>query len=56
MVRGSGDGFEGDLVAEGFELSDVVALLVVGVDAPVEVVGAEVVESGVGVGQQVPDE
>jgi hypothetical protein len=29
----SGGGFEGDLVAEGFELADVVALLVFWVDA-----------------------
>ena len=53
---GSGGGFEGDLVAEGFELADVVALLAVGVDAAVVEVGAEVVEAGFGVGQQVPDD
>jgi hypothetical protein len=51
-----GGGFEGDAVAEGFELSDVVALLGVGVDVSVVVVGAELVESGVGVGEQVPDD
>src|SRR6266516_3253135 len=52
----SGGGFEGDFVAEGFELADVVALAVVGVDAPVVEVGAQVVEAGLGVGQQVPDD
>jgi hypothetical protein len=32
-LGGSDSGFEGDFVAEGFELSDVVALLTVWVDA-----------------------
>ena len=41
-----GGGFEGDAVAERFELADVVALLGVGVDVAVVVVGAEVVEVG----------
>ena len=44
------------MVAEGFELADVVALLGCGVDVAVVVVGAEVVEAGVGVGEQVPDD
>ena len=47
----SGKGFEGDLVAEGFELSDVLVLLGVGVDVSGVVVGAEVVEVGLGVGE-----
>ena len=37
-------------------MADVVALLAVGVDAGVVEVGAEVVEAGVGVGEQVPDD
>jgi hypothetical protein len=52
----SGGGFEGDLVAEGFELADVVALLVFWVDARVAVAGAQVVETDVGIGQEVPDD
>src|SRR4029450_11597265 len=55
MGAGSGGGFEGDLVAEGFELADVVALGAVGVDAGVVEAGAEVTEAGLGVDQQVPD-
>ena len=55
-VECSGCGFEGDFVAEGFELSDVVAALGGGVDVSVVVVGAEFVEPGVGVGEQVPDD
>ena len=51
-----GGGFEGDAVAERFELSDVVALLGVGVDVAVVVVGTELVEPGVGVGEEVPDD
>src|SRR5258705_6602175 len=47
---------EGDLQAEGFELSDVVADLPLDVDARGVVVGAEVVVGGVGVGEQVPDD
>jgi len=35
-------GLEGDLVAEGFELTDVVAFLAFGSDAGVVVVGSEV--------------
>ena len=38
----SGGGFEGDVVAEGFEASDVAAFLNGGRDAAVVVVGAEV--------------
>ena len=52
----SGGGFEGDLVAEGLQLVDVVALGAVGVDAAVVEAGAEVTEADVGVGQQVPDD
>src|SRR5918994_4668208 len=55
-VPGSGGGFEGDLVAQGLELADVVALGAVGVDAGVVEAGAEVTEAGVRVGQQVPDD
>lgn len=47
---GSGGGFEGDFVAEGFELADVVASFVFGAGAVVVEVGAEVVEAGFGVG------
>ena len=53
-VGGSGGGLEGDGVAEGFELADVVALAAFGVDAGGVVAGSEVVEAGVGVGEQVP--
>src|SRR5512133_2410110 len=53
---GSGGGFEGDLVAQGLELADVVALGAVGVDAGVVEAGAEVTEAGAGVDQQVPDD
>ena len=51
-----GGGFEGDAVAECFELADVVASFGVGVDVAVVVVGAELVEPGVGVGEKVPDD
>src|SRR5215472_12472274 len=51
---GSGGGLEGDGVAEGFELADVVALAAFGVDAAGVVAGPEVAELGVGVGEQVP--
>ena len=44
VTRCSGCGLEGDFVAEGFELSDVVASFGCGVDVAVVVVGAEVVE------------
>jgi hypothetical protein len=52
----SGGGFESDLVAEGFELADVVVLLALWVDAGVVVAGAQVVEIDVGVGEEVPDD
>lgn len=47
---------EGDVVAEGFELMDEVAGSTVLVDATGVVVGAEIVESCGGVGEQVPDD
>jgi hypothetical protein len=47
----SGGGFEGDAVAEGFELPDVAAAPGRDVDVPVVVIGAEVVEATVGVGE-----
>ena len=50
-VLGSGGGFEGDPVAHGGELGDVVADLSFGGDAVGVVVGAEVVEAGGGVGE-----
>ena len=40
----SGGGFEGDLVAEGLELADVVALGALSVDAAVVEAGAQVLE------------
>ena len=52
----SGGGFESDVEAKGFELSDVVACLGGGVEVSVVVVGAEIVEPSVGVGEQVPDD
>src|SRR5512132_4286353 len=52
----SGGGLEGDLVAERLELVHQVAGLAVAVDAAGVVVGAEVVETGGGIGQQVPDD
>jgi hypothetical protein len=52
---GSG-GLEGDLVAERLELADVVALGAIGVVGGVVEAGAEVVEAGVGVSQQLPDD
>lgn len=53
MGSGSGRGFEGDLVAQGFELADVAALAAFGADAGVVEVAAEVVVAGAGVGEQV---
>jgi hypothetical protein len=47
-------GLEGDFVAEGLELADVVTHLAVEVDSGVVVVGAQVVELGVVVAEQVP--
>src|SRR4051795_4667642 len=52
----SGGRFEGDLVAEGFELADVFALAAFDAEPVGEEVRAEVVEVGVGVGEQVPDD
>ena len=48
---GLGGGLKGDLVAERFELADVVALGALWVDAGVVEAGAQVVEAGVGVGE-----
>ena len=45
-MGGSGGRLQGDLVTEGFEFADVVALLAVRVGAGVVVAGAEVVELG----------
>ena len=42
---------KGDLVAERFELADMVALGALWVDAGVVEAGAQVVEAGVGVGE-----
>lgn len=52
----SGDGFEGDAIAQGCELRDVVTGPAFGVDAGRVVVGTEIVETGRGVVQQVPDD
>src|SRR3954451_2980500 len=52
----SGGRFEGDLVAEGFEVADVFALAAFGAEPVGIEVRAEVVEVGVGVGEQVPDD
>ena len=46
-----GGGLKGDLVAERFELADMVALGALWVDAGVVEAGAQVVEAGVGVGE-----
>lgn len=46
----SGGGFEGDAVAESFELADMGAFLGGGADVVVVVVRAEVLEPGLGVG------
>lgn len=48
-------GRDGDAVAEGGELGEVAAKLAFGVDVAGVVVGAEVVEPGVCVDQQMPD-
>src|SRR6266571_2959100 len=55
-LGGLGGGGEGDGVAEGLELVDEVAGSAGLVDAGGVVVGAEVVEPGGGVGEQVPDD
>src|SRR5215469_7565576 len=56
MWRWSGWLGEGDGVAEGFELADVVAHLAVLVDPAGVIAGAEVVVAGGGVIEQVPDD
>jgi hypothetical protein len=55
VTAGSGGGFEGDFVAECFELADVVAFGAFGTDTGVVEAGAEVVEAGGGVGEQMPE-
>src|SRR5215218_2623645 len=52
----SGGRLQGDLVAERLELADEVAGLAALVDAAGVVVGAQIVEAGGGVGEQVPDD
>ena len=52
----SGGGLQGDGVAEGFELPDVVAFTAFGVDAGVVKARAEVGEPGGWVAEQVPDD
>src|SRR3954467_13450737 len=52
----SGCWLEGDAEAECLELSNVLALLGLGVNVPREVVRAEVVEARVRLGEQVPDD
>src|SRR6185312_9360523 len=51
-----GGGSEGDRVAEGFELSNVAALLGSRIDMSGVVIGAQIVVSGVWIMQQVPDD
>src|SRR5205085_1869390 len=53
---GSGCGFEGDAIAEGFELANVGSFLAFGVDAFVVEVWSEVDEVGVGLREQMPDD
>ena len=55
-VFGSGGGFEGDPIAEGGELGDVVMHAALDVDAAGVVVGSGGMEPGEGVGQKVPDD
>src|SRR5215218_7499654 len=52
----SGGGFEGDGVAEGLQLADVIAPGALGVDAGVVEAGAQVLEPCGRVGQQLPDD
>jgi len=52
----SGGGLQSNAVAEGFELADVVAFAAFGVGTGLVVVGTQVVEAGLGVGEQVPDD
>src|SRR5258705_2119153 len=56
VVGGSGGGFEGDSVAQGGELGDVVAHAAFDVDAAGVVVGSEIMEPGEGVSEQVADD
>jgi hypothetical protein len=56
VVEGSGGGFEGDAVAHGVELGDVVAHAAFDDDTAVVVVGSEAIEPGKGVSEQVPDD
>jgi hypothetical protein len=56
MRADSGGRLQGDLVAEGLELADVVALGALDVDAAVVEASAEIVEPYGRVGQQVPDD
>ena len=49
-----GGGFDGDGVAEGFELTDQVVLASLGVGVPVEVLGPEVVVVAVTTLTEVP--
>ena len=53
--RSGGDGFEGDVVAELFELSDDPVGFALGVLAAVVVVGAEVVVLEFGIGHEMPE-
>ena len=55
-MRWSGRGCEGDGVAEGFELPDVVAGAVVGVGTAAGVVRSQVAVAGIGLAQQMPDD
>lgn len=55
VVVGSGCWGEGDGVAEGFELANVVASLAVRVDVAGEVIGTEIGEDRVLVVQEMPD-
>jgi hypothetical protein len=51
-----GDGLERDLVAEGLQLADVVALAAFSIDAGVVEAGSQILEVSVRIGQQVPDD
>src|SRR5215216_6910885 len=56
MRADSGGGLQGDLVAEGLQLADVVALGALSVDAGVVEAGAQLLEPCGRVGQQMPDD
>src|SRR5512132_1011534 len=56
MGARSGGGFQGDLVAEGLQLAEVVAPGALRVDPGVVEAGAQIVEASGRVGQQVPDD